>query len=233
MYEIENSIGTYEILNIAGKPVYIFEKHNMAFPAWGTVASRNNQAYTLITFDHHTDTRPPFARVKATGDYDLDWISGLKLKRKDFVFQDAFQFAIEMVAYDEQIKTACKYGYLDKYCLMCTEDIRECISGAESDKYEGYDATYLNKEQMDDFIKYAQPNLMNDDLIVDFDVDYFNAEKELERDFFEQMSPLLIQADAITIAKEKWHFEALRKSLSFSHDKALEMLIDGIKVILE
>lgn len=232
MYQIENSVGTYEIIYIEGKPIYIFEKHNMAFPAWGTVSSRKNHPYILITFDYHTDTRAPFSKVKATGEYDYEWIKSLKVSHNEFIFQDAFGLAIEMIAHDEQIKTACKYGYLQQYFVICSENEDECISAGNTDQDEGYHATYINKFGIDAFLDDFLPKLENSHVIVDFDLDFFNSVSELDKKFFEKIAPILKNADAITIAREKWHFEDLRESSDFSHEKAIELLLEGLKSVM-
>lgn len=229
MYQIEDSISTYEIKMMANKPIYIFEHHNMAFPAWGTISSRANESCILVTFDYHTDTRPPFLKGSGTGDYDPEWIGSLSLKRTQFVFQDAFNFAIEMIAYDEQIKAACQCGFLKEYYVICAENEGECLFAEENDAYEGYKAKYFNKKQIDIFLNEILPLKPESKIIVDFDLDYFNSEIDLDEVFFEKISPLLKAADAITVAKEKWHFENLRLSSEFVHEKALEMLIERLE----
>ena len=233
LYQIEDCIGSYEIIEIAGKSVYIFESHNMAFPAWGTIASSKGQSYALITFDYHMDTRPPFSKAKTTGEYNPEWIQSLKLRTDDFSFEDAFRFALVMVAYDEQIKVACRYGYLNKYYVICNEDKETCLINADCDKFEGYKAAYFNKAHLDDFLESFLPRINDESIIVDFDVDFFNSENELNQEFFERIAQLLTKADAITIAKEKWHFENLRKSSDFKHEEAIVLLLNRLKTVIQ
>jgi hypothetical protein len=47
---------------IAGKNVYIFESHEMAFAAWGEIANELKEAPILLTLDHHTDTHEAFLK---------------------------------------------------------------------------------------------------------------------------------------------------------------------------
>lgn len=58
-YRIEDSIYYRESTEIAGLSVYIFEFHNLALPAWGTVSSRLGAPLKLVTFLMHTRTRTP------------------------------------------------------------------------------------------------------------------------------------------------------------------------------
>lgn len=47
----------YHKLNEKGKPIYIFANHATAIRAW--YAEKSGSSLNLITFDEHTDTRPP------------------------------------------------------------------------------------------------------------------------------------------------------------------------------
>ena len=138
-----------------------------------------------------------------------------------------------MVAYDEQIKTACLYGYLNQYYVICSEDEEKCFKDGDCDTYEGYKAAYYNKAQLDVFLESFFPIADNERIIVDFDVDYFNSELELDSKFFEKIAPVLKKADAITIAKEMKQFEDLRESADFTHERAIDLLKKGLRLVLE
>ena len=77
------------------------------------------------------------------------------------------------------------------------------------------------------------PKMNEVSIIVDFDVDFFNLETELNDEFFEKIAPILKRADAITIAKEKWHFEDLRKTPGFLHERAITLLLKGLESVMQ
>lgn len=52
----------YKKVIIGGKPIYVFDSHNMALPVWGTYASVIGPA-NLVTFDTHTDTHCAFTKL--------------------------------------------------------------------------------------------------------------------------------------------------------------------------
>lgn len=87
--------------------------------------------------------------------------------------------------------------------------------------------------QIDDFLKDNIEEILNGPLILDFDVDFFHSPSELSTEFFSKIAPLIKRADAITIAREQWHFEDLRTSDDFTHEAAINMLIEGIRYALE
>ena len=60
IYTIEECFLYKDSIKIAGIPVYIFDDHSMALPAWGVCSSRLRKPQNLNTFDSHTDTHPSF-----------------------------------------------------------------------------------------------------------------------------------------------------------------------------
>ena len=119
-YSIEDC-GIYrESFYDLGVPVYIFDSHNHALPAWGTICSRIGKSLNLISFDTHNDTRAPFTRMICEnggnpddGINDPVIIQELRKYRYQpdvFLFEDVFRLSY-MIANDEQIKTAYDFGY--------------------------------------------------------------------------------------------------------------------------
>ena len=109
MYVIEDC-SKYKIIQCHDKCLYLFDDHNMALPAWGSIASKNAASFPLISFDTHTDTRPPFTKAKARGEYSADEIKMYHCKRSNFSFEDAFRLAVVFVENDEHILLSCDYG---------------------------------------------------------------------------------------------------------------------------
>lgn len=108
MYTLEKC-SYYEKKNIQGKPIYIFESHNMALPVWGSYAAELGPL-NLITFDSHTDTHPAFNKFlkNNTRQADYQWrrtvqfpevkklLAGMHYRREDFSFEDIFKYSFDI-----------------------------------------------------------------------------------------------------------------------------------------
>ena len=70
-YSLEKC-SAYQIKQIEHKEIIIFDSHNMALPAWGTIRQNRELPLHLISFDTHADTRAAFAReiIKEYSVYD-------------------------------------------------------------------------------------------------------------------------------------------------------------------
>lgn len=231
IYQIENC-SKYEIRETAsGKPVYIFDDHNMAFSAWGTIASRNKKNYQLLSFDHHTDTHEPFVKSKASGEYDPALLKNCHLTKEDFVFEHSFHVS-NLLNNDEQIKAAYKFGYLRGYLIVCDLQSSECNNYQADDRSDGYPrAEYCSRSNAESTLKQKMLSLLSEPLIIDFDLDYFRNEDDLSGVLFETIKPLLEHASAITIAKEPTYFNRLKLDPKLNVDRALELLLGNIEAL--
>lgn len=63
-YSIEDCSVYRECVDINGVPIYIFEEHNMALLACGTICSKIGTGVNLITFDTHMDTLHMCTKLK-------------------------------------------------------------------------------------------------------------------------------------------------------------------------
>lgn len=229
----------YEIYRMGNKDVIVFESHNLALPIWGAVSSASNVPLNLISFDYHTDTHPPFISEfcsKTSGavrEYSEKHavirhiLNGKKYNRKSFLFDDVLEIANEHLRNDEHILTAEYFGFIKSYTIICDLDSDEAKLYEEQDKINGYDAKYCSKYELE---KLEMPNLV--EIILDFDLDYFNKKSDFNDSFIKLVSPLILEAEVITIAKESMFFDLCKKDDSFQVEDAFEMLMELIKTTL-
>lgn len=237
-YKIEDCSLYRESRSISGIPVYIFEDHNMALPAWGTVCSRIGESINLITFDSHTDTHPGFnsyiidmtGEAPNYGEYGLknpiirEVLNGSRFLIDDFSFEAVFRVATGYLKNTEQILCGVDLDYLSSYTVVNRED--GVGTGYErDDRMMGYKATYTSRETWD----LWDEKKVEDPIILDFDLDFFGKETDFDDDFTRKVSPLVKRAKAITIAREPKFFEYCKQDERYTNDKALEQLLSLIK----
>lgn len=236
-YTLEDS-SLYTIYNICDKPIIVFDDHNMALPVWGTFSSRNNFSFNLVTFDYHTDTHPPFNSYLI--DLDVDRIPGNKvldipvvkqlldgchLSFADFSFEDIYKLSCSILKNTEHILTACALGYLKSYTIIHRDD---AWGYEDDDRFNGLDARYIES----DIFATLGPLNASVPIALDFDLDYFRSEDDLSDGYFEKISYLVKNASIITIAREPKYFEACKSDPKFSLCQSEELLINGLKTIL-
>ncbi len=100
---------------IHGKPIYIFESHNVAFAAWAEIKASYDGELLLLTLDHHTDVHEAFVgwAYKANGDLMDDNVSPLiegRLAKVDWRNEQSVQDAVAELKNDEQIDAALRLG---------------------------------------------------------------------------------------------------------------------------
>lgn len=113
----------HDKFNIGGKDLYVVDSHQSVLESWAEVRRGLSVAPTLLTLDHHTDTRPPFLRYRhrSTGSSlsdaakaeMADMLPGLisELRYDD---EKSVQKAIFMLANDEHITTAIEAGIVSR-----------------------------------------------------------------------------------------------------------------------
>ena len=219
-YKIEDC-STYnkESREIGGIPVYIFEEHNMALPAWGVVCDRISKPVYLVTFDSHTDTHwgfnsyifektgeaPKYSKYGLKNPHIKDLLSNAHFQIGDFSFEDVWSISISYLKNTEQILCGVDFGYVLSYVVVNRED----GVGSEYERIDrmvGYQATYISRESWEKW----NVERIQEPLIVDFDLDFFGSPNDFDDKFKSVVAPLLRKAVAITIAKEPRYFEACR-----------------------
>ncbi len=239
-YRLEDC-SLYQIKEIAGKPICIFDDHNMALPVWGTYSNRIGLPMNLVSFDYHTDTHMAFNCYihNETGSAIAYNMYGLKnpyiknlLRRvhfsiSDFSFEDIFALAVGYLKNTEQIITSCDFGYLSSYMIVNRTD-GEGESYEVDDRLNGYRATYISKESLDRLM----PEKISDPIAVDFDLDFFGSLDDYDDRLKSKIAPLIKRATVITIAREESYFESCKVDKSFRNEDALQRLLDFIRDIL-
>ena len=241
-YRIEDCYHYRESTEIAGIPVYIFEPHNLALPAWGTVSSRLGMPLNLVTFDSHTDTHlsfnsyifdltdeaPEYEEYGLKNPIISDVMKHTHFKIDDFCFEDVYRVTMGYLKNTEQILTGMDWGYLSSYIVINRED-GSSFGYERDDQLMGYNATYLSRESWDTW----SADSVQDPLVVDFDLDFFGRGSDFNEDFKQKAVPLLKRAKAITIAREPKYFEACKVDESYTNNQALRQLLSLIKESIE
>lgn len=232
-YTIEKC-SQYKKEEIKGIPVYIFDEHNMALPAWGTVASRAGQGLNLLTFDSHTDTFNAFLRMVKNSQPGEDtfynaivqeFLSNKKYSLTDFCFGDVFVIGHSLWN-DEHIKAACRMGYLNSYFVVHRQ-----ISASTyhvQDQYDGFNATYV---YTDDFCAESV-NGINAPIALDFDLDYFINAESFSPVITDAIAQLKAKIQVITIAREPRYYGICCKESGLSVDESLSKLLELLKSFL-
>lgn len=143
----------------------------------------------------------------------------------DFVFEDAFCIAIELVAHDEQIMVADYYDYISGYTIFCDLSEDDANWQQTDDRLDGRNATYYTKHKILDMQEKDIQELCSVPFILDFDLDYFTHPHIINANFQKNVGVLIRRAAAITIAKEPEYFDYEKSDKTFSNDQALKMLL--------
>lgn len=233
-YSIENC-SLYRVGNIGGKTIVIFDDHNMALPAGGQMSSTIGKAAELLTFDTHTDTRPPFTNWFCHHSYDLEIslnhpeirkiLNGKHYRREDFDFENVFAIASGFLKNDEHILTAYDFGYITSYDVVCRLSNSDAKEYERQDRGSGRDAHYYSTVNQIKDRAFSKP------IIVDFDLDYFIDPNVIDNNFIEAVQNIIRSADLITIAREP-HFVEMCCS-RYAVDRILGDLMAMLKRILE
>lgn len=226
----------YSVNRIKNTDIVQFDTHMLALPVWGAMSSIMRVPLNLISFDYHTDTHAPFAAaVCSSGMGNASNISlrhpviksileNKKYRREDFDFDDVVGIAVKHLRNDEHICTADMLDYLKSYTIICNEDTDEAKDFQNQDRYNGYDATYYSKYDIDSIRLSVQSPI-----VLDFDLDYFNSRRDFSEAFIKMVNPLIKRAEVITVAREPKFFEMCKTDDDFELDEALSMLISIIE----
>ena len=240
-YDFETYVSTYQTLTCNDKPIVIFESHNMAFPVWGCISSHLQKELNLITLDTHADTRPPFARELVNnyshviGEpgivFKKDVLSKYNCFRNNFSCEDAYRLAVDYIAHDEHIQTACYFRYIDKHFIFCDLDPYEREGRQDMDRNDGFDATYYAKNDIQSLSHQDLELMSKEQYILDIDLDYFTSKSLFENQtLISNLTPIIQNATCITIAKEPKYFEIEKDidEIDYTNSDALRLLLNLI-----
>ena len=233
----------YKIKQIEQKKIIIFDSHNMALSAWGVIRQNSEVPLHLISFDTHADTRAAFTRevIKKYSVYDTFYCEKFKTnvlskyhcKANNFVFEDAFCLAMELVANDEQIMVADYYDYINGYTIFCDLSEEDANWYQREDRLNGQNATYYTKNRILSMQDTDIQKFCDSPFILDFDLDYFTHPNIVDAVFQKNVGTLIRNAVAITIAQEPEYFDREKTDKQFTNEQALEILLNLIAQELE
>jgi hypothetical protein len=213
VFELLNS----ENIKINGKEIFICEHHHHVIYHWNKF--KKLKPY-LLTFDHHTDTRPAFQNYlyhnRILEKFEIEQSILLeKIKINDFD-------TILKLKNDEHIDASIKSGIFKKALILSDESNSSkpnriyTINGNEDYKDE---PIIVNPRSFDEFdLAIETTNLKNhfrkfelcipqtkwiDNFILDIDLDYFKTAKSVKPKDVNFFQFLAKKAITITIAKEK------------------------------
>ena len=222
---------TYSVQRIGSTDVVTFERHNMALPVWGAMSTIMRTPLNLISCDYHTDTHKPFSAKVCCNDsegmrnYSLEHpiiketLNGKKYTMDNFLFDDVYSVAKDDLKNDEQILTAVSFDYIRSYTIICNEDPLNLEQYTRQDVFDGHKATYVSKW------KLPMKLLISSPIVLDFDLDFLNSERDFTDEFIGLISPIINRAELITIAREPYFFEFCRVDKEYSIDRAYNQLI--------
>ncbi len=99
---------------IHGKPVYIFEDHNVGLAAWADIKAQYETELILLTFDHHTDVHEAFIGwAYHANNRNMDNVEPIiekRLARVNVRNPQSVQEAVKELRNDEQIDAALRLG---------------------------------------------------------------------------------------------------------------------------
>lgn len=214
-----------------GVPVFVFGKHNFAFPIWGHISNCCNCPCTLITFDRHADTHSPFASIRESeGDAEFSsYVERLRDLKRSFAFESAFRVCMELKN-DEHIKAAYCCNWINSYHVLCSLDQFECEEYRSLDLDESYfDVHYVSRCEAPNYIKRLSSTLGARNIILDFDLDYFSEPADFSDDLFEPIKTIMDDVGAVTVALEEWHFNQMCSS-DFSVEQATRLLFEKLSI---
>lgn len=240
-YTIEECSMYKDSIKIADVPIYIFDDHSLALPAWGVCSSRLQQKLNLVTFDSHTDTNLSFQHYLSTQtDKHADYsnlglknpeikklFEGVRYQVDNFSFEDIYKVAVNYLINSEQILTGVDLGYLSSYTVVTKEEGSGPVY-QHDDRQAGYNSTYLSRE----FWNQEVIDGIYDPVIVDFDLDFFGAASDFDEAFISAIAPLIKRAVAITIAREPKYFECCKTDEQYTNEMALTQLLNCIRSVL-
>lgn len=126
---------------IAGKRVFTFDSHNLAFLAWAQVAADDKTRPRLLTLDYHTDTMVAFrreagARLIAAGGQG-NWLQTSQelVAKIDLADPASLEWAVLHLRHDEHIDAAIRAGVLELAFVICHE-YNGCIRSNEQQELD-------------------------------------------------------------------------------------------------
>ena len=236
-------------IEIKGKDIYIFEKHHYALYPWIKLRREKNLPMSLLTLDHHTDTRSPFNQASLdltthTKNYEIPIKFLSEINPND---ENSLDNVIGSLKNDEHIKTAIAKNIIKKAFIISFNDESDIYqdmlkegensiyvaSNSESKKlYNGQFDDYVLQEDFlkEKFIQFRNidSSVIDNDgfktcYILDIDLDYFHTFKAINKssNLFDK---LIRDAEIITIATEPKYVDTCKLDKELDSKYLLEKM---------
>ncbi len=103
--------------------IRVVASHHEALEEWARYRRTREEAPSLLTFDHHTDTLPAFGRAAA------DEATRLRMVRAfDFRSESSVAEALALLRHDEQIDLALRGGVVSRSVIVAHADHPGCAN---------------------------------------------------------------------------------------------------------
>lgn len=221
---------------IAGKKVYVTDRHQYVMPLWTAHSNMDAASYELVSIDFHPDTNPPFWQVLtleatlANREEDEAYFQKLlerKLSKIDRNDLDQIVDLIEELNNDEHINTAMALGVLRDYHMI------NCMDAHAYERGKHYLLTEAHYGSLEDaMFESVDFKVPSTPFILDIDLDYFMRRTDFIIKNDTIFEALVEGAEFITIARSVKYFEYLKKE-SFSIDECEDLLLDLLRTYLE
>jgi hypothetical protein len=246
---------------IAGKSVFVFERHSDAIIPWAEARRQSETPLILVTFDKHTDTLAPFLRwgyrkAERLRDFDSqDIFMEERLQALDFRSEECVSQAAEDLWHDEHIRAAMGAEILQESYVIALNSVSKEQRIPNIHYLPSMCHYGCSKVPHDDDCDRAHSDLVIDDrhllplfreidefrvmldgsepIILDIDLDYFRTANSLCPSSTAVLESLLGRAVCITIAKESTYVEDGRLDDEVTSEWALKTFIPMLKTMGE
>jgi len=136
----------YDTRVVAGKKVYVVDKHHFALQAWAEENFRNQHVPFLLSIDHHTDSHCPFQHkigsqfLGVPKDFrarSLALLATVDPRDKGSLFK-----AIAELRFDEQIATALHFGIFEAAFVISFDGRQTPSLDDHVEAWEGQDCLW-------------------------------------------------------------------------------------------
>lgn len=229
----------------------IVDSHHKVLTYWADYRKSLKEAPQLITFDHHTDTSPPFRKIineLSPNKEDFLQLQKEHLDKVDFKQTQSIITAIENLNNDEHIITAIKTDIIHSAFVLAhnaqTTDLdtykehRVVCHSVEEVDHEKFGKipnhnTVLESHTINKALLHfnqilgenSEEPLLSKNFILDIDLDYFNTFDSLEPKSVEKFIELTEKAGLITIATEPDYVKTCAIDNGLSSDYLLKKVI--------
>jgi len=220
----------------------VVDDHQFVLLGWGQLFQQSKKSSVLVSIDYHPDTNPPFwlyAYQKAMAiNPDKEAVLVERFQKKILSTLDPLNLktiedAMDKLRNDEHIHTAMELGYIKDYHMINCMEKYQYPRGHHYLVPENYFGS-LDDNMFEDSV-FSMKNLIQDNLILDIDLDYFSSLKNFDLDLNENtvFSQLVNQAQLITIARSETYFNYLKKedcTIEECEENLIELLDDVLKM---